>query len=173
MINHHESLTWKEGYYNLWEVNGLDYAKLKLFILSTLWLMSVCSARQFEQINLGKHEENVRSMLINDCPGAPKHYGIIMQKLKDEFGKEMIIVETNMVKMAGHNAYRMVFGGYVWSVLVTSHSLDDITQSLLLTETGRAIVHLVSARDVGFLMSAAGRFPLDDALTEFSPSQKL
>jgi hypothetical protein len=55
-------------------VEGVDYVRLKLFLLSLLWRMGVSSLHFFREVELGPHEKKIRMMLINDDPGEPHDY---------------------------------------------------------------------------------------------------
>ena len=48
----------------LYEIQGLDYRKFRLFGLSVLWRASVASHRFFRAVNLGPHESAIRQMIL-------------------------------------------------------------------------------------------------------------
>ena len=50
---------------------GLDYTKFKLFQLSVLWRASISSDPFFSGVQLGAHEESIRSMVWEQNPGRP------------------------------------------------------------------------------------------------------
>ena len=45
--------------------SGVDYTKFKLFLLSILWRFSISSKDFYRFVDLGKHEEIIRQMIIN------------------------------------------------------------------------------------------------------------
>lgn len=55
-------------------IEGVDYVRLKLFLLSLLWRMGVSSLYFFREVGLGPHEEKIRKMLLKDDPGEPGDY---------------------------------------------------------------------------------------------------
>ncbi len=55
-------------------VEGVDYVRLKLFLLSVLWRMGVSKLHFFREVGLGPHEGKIRKMLLNDDPGDPDEY---------------------------------------------------------------------------------------------------
>ena len=58
-------------------VKGVDYAKLKLFLLSIIWRAGVAQDRYFERVQLWPHQERIRTMLANDDPGDFDEYACI------------------------------------------------------------------------------------------------
>ena len=58
----------------LLHVEGVDYAPLKLFLLSLLWRMGISRLHFFREVELGPHETRIRKMLLNDDPGEPGEY---------------------------------------------------------------------------------------------------
>lgn len=172
-LNEREPLLWKKILPNLFEVSGINYSKLKLFALSTLWLISISNLREFERITLGPHAEKIKEMLVDEDPGPTEKYGVGMQKITDNYSKGILLSQTNKVRFDGHVGYRMVFGGYAWLIIVTNHKLSENMEHIFINESGQAYIHCVSARDIGFLMDAAGKFPLDVALSRFARPRKL
>jgi hypothetical protein len=57
----------------LW-ADGVDYARLKLFLLSLVWRMGVSTLHFFHEVDLGPHEERLRLMLLKAAPGEPNEY---------------------------------------------------------------------------------------------------
>jgi hypothetical protein len=55
-------------------VEGINYDRLKLFLLSVIWRMGVSRLHFFREVELGKHEDRLRHMLLSDDPGEPKDY---------------------------------------------------------------------------------------------------
>jgi hypothetical protein len=58
----------------LLQVEGVNYAQMKLFLLSLLWRMGVSSLYFFREVELGLHEAKIRNMLLNNNPGEPDVY---------------------------------------------------------------------------------------------------
>ncbi|MEQ6340920.1 MAG: hypothetical protein M3A44_04520 [Gammaproteobacteria bacterium] len=103
-------------------VGGLDYAKFRLLQLSVLWRAGVSSLPFFENVGLGKHAEILRQLLLRGDPGRPFHYGCLMFGIKvEDEAFTQIIMPPKRLNLAGHIAYRFVFGGFVWFFLVSSH----------------------------------------------------
>lgn len=56
------------------KIEGFDYVKMKLFLLSLLWRMGVSRLHFFEEITLGHHEKRIRKMLLDGDPGKAEVY---------------------------------------------------------------------------------------------------
>jgi hypothetical protein len=54
----------------------VDYATIKLFLLSVLWRAGVCDQPPFDLVELGEHEPLIRSMLRNREPRGAGDYPI-------------------------------------------------------------------------------------------------
>jgi hypothetical protein len=153
---------WKHLGENLYLVSDIDYKRLKLFVLSTLWLRSVIDKEVWAgKVELGRHQKIIAQMLMSEKPGGKNQYGVIMQKLKGENVDELILYRDGKERIDGHNCYRMVFGGYFWWIFVTSHKIKGISDQLLLREDGKAIVAEWDKMEVSWLVEAAKRFPLE------------
>ncbi|MCH8304251.1 MAG: hypothetical protein IIB94_03875 [Candidatus Marinimicrobia bacterium] len=68
-----QNMVTRGGINLLYSIN-IDYAKFKLFLLSFLWKSSISSRPFFNLVNLGKHEEPIRQMLIERNPGESDTY---------------------------------------------------------------------------------------------------
>lgn len=60
------------------QVEGVDYNRLKLFLLSLLWRMGASRLYFFREVELGPHQERLRRMLVQDDPGEPDQYACQM-----------------------------------------------------------------------------------------------
>lgn len=104
----------------LW-LHGLDYASMKLFLLSILWRSSVTRHRFFEHVALGPHEDVLRRMLLKSDPGHPQDYACMTSLLlADGEVSRDIIVEPTKTRMFDHRAYRFVFGGHFWAYCIAT-----------------------------------------------------
>lgn len=143
---------WERVYPNMYKVTDIDYNRLKLFVLSTLWMVSVAdNLKRAQSCSLGRHEENIRQMLFSEAPGPAEKYGVMLRKIKENIGDKLMLADAIKQRMEGHNCYYMVFGGYAWYVLVTSHKLNSTIRLALLNESGSALVNLIALKEIGIL----------------------
>ncbi len=117
---------------------NVDYVKLKLFQLSILWRASISSHVAFYQVNLGPHENRIRTMLDAGNPGKVIDYGCFMTlTLETELLHAIIQSPTRFTKkLEGHTAYKFSTGNLEWIFLVTSHRVSYYLQQLFLQENG-------------------------------------
>lgn len=135
-------------------VGGLDYRQFKLFQLSVLWRAGVSSLPFFEKVQLGKHAEILRQLLLAGDPGDPERYGCFMFGLKYEAEAFTgLIMQPGKVRLNGHVAYRFVFGGFLWAMLVSNHALGTPLNQCTLSVSGETVLFIRSATEMQNLFS--------------------
>ncbi len=139
---------------NIVHIAGLDYAKFKLFQLSVLWRAGVSTLPFFENVQLGKHAETLRLHLLAGAPGSSERYGCFMFGLKYQAQAFTgVIMEPGKVRLNGHAAYRFVFGGFLWAMLVSSHDLGAPLNQCTLSTTGQTVLLIRNATEMQNLIS--------------------
>lgn len=135
-------------------VSGLDYAKFKLFQMSVLWRAGVSALPFFEKVQLGHHAEVLRTHLLAGDPGFPQRYGCFIFGLKHENEAFTgVIMQPGKVRLHGHTAYRFVFGGFLWAMLVSSHDLSAPLNICTLSATGDTVFLIRDASAMENLLS--------------------
>ncbi|MCB2226812.1 MAG: hypothetical protein KQH53_09055 [Desulfarculaceae bacterium] len=141
---------WNKVYRDLFLVSGINYSKLKLFVLSNLWMVSISNTIQrAEPTSLGMHEDTIRQMLLNETPGPKELYAVLFRKIKEKIGTGLMLADAIKQRLEGHTCYYMVFGGYAWYVIVTSHKLNQTIHRAILSEKGEALVSLMPIKETG------------------------
>lgn len=114
-------------------ISGLDYAKFRQFQLSILWRAGASSLQFFENVRLGRHEDEIRQLLLAEDPGDTRRYGCLMFGLKfEDKAFPQLIMQPRRLKLSGHTAYQFVFGGFMWVYLISSHDvLPPLVQGVL------------------------------------------
>ncbi|MHA6574969.1 hypothetical protein [Pseudomonas yamanorum] len=139
---------------NIVQISELDYRQFKLFQLSVLWRAGVSSLQFFENVQLGKHAEALRQLLLAGDPGSPERYGCFMLGLRHEAGVFTdLIMQPGKVRLSGHIAYRFVFGGFLWAMLVSNHDLGAPLNQCTLSAAGNTTILLRNATDMENLVS--------------------
>ncbi len=131
------------GYFKL---EGLDYSRFKLFILSILWRGSVAGSAEFGGLSLGPHEARIGRMLLSGNMGAEADYPILGGLIVDsETGSRWddAMLAPMSIRVAGHNAARMLFGGVSWTIITSSHGAD-LLSPLSLKEDGTLLMPVTS-----------------------------
>jgi hypothetical protein len=135
-------------------ISGLDYGQFKLFQLSVLWRAGVSSLQFFEKVQLGNHAEELRRLLLANDPGSPARYGCFMFGLKqDQQAFTGVIMQPGKVRLHGHMAYRFVFGGFLWAMLVSSHNLGAPLNQCTLSAAGETVLLIRNATEMQNLAS--------------------
>ena len=131
-----------QGYSKAIILTGLDYQKLKLFLLSILWRAGVAIHDFYKHVQLGhRHEERIRQMLQAENPGLAEEYACFICTLNLDGAKfRDFFVEPTPTRIQSHRCYRFVFSGFVFYYYVTSHQLPESTHRLSLQPNGKLII---------------------------------
>ena len=135
-------------------MEGLDYAKFKLFGLSLLWRAAVSSLPVFRETELGPHESKIRAMLVSGDPGPQDKYGCLVFAVTLQ-GRPLdgAIYGPQPCRIGSHHAYRLLVRSILFVYLVSSHRPDDHARNYFLTEQGRLIIPVKELQDIPFLDS--------------------
>lgn len=109
-------------------IPDVDYTKLKLFLLSLLWRISISGIEQFRNVDLGsRHNENIRTMLCNKDPGDADDYPAIFYLNKSNTIDSMNMVPPRFVgRIDGHRAYKVYTPKVLHLFLVSGHSKPPV-----------------------------------------------
>ncbi|MEN6427013.1 MAG: hypothetical protein ABFE13_16785 [Phycisphaerales bacterium] len=139
-------------------IQGLDYSKAKLFLLSLIYRMSVSSLRQFGQISLGTHEGVLGDMIITEDPGRNDQYAITaMIPLIGGNMEECFLCTLPVSHRNGVTVCPMIVAGILYTFFIPglSNRLHDIIalntcldQKWVLNESGEWIVPLIDFLDI-------------------------
>ena len=123
------------------EVKGLDYKKMKLFMLSILWRAGVTNHEFFKHVQLGPHEAVLRHMLLNGNPGGVDDYGFITCTIKFN-GSDFkdFFVEPTPSRLAEVRSYRFVFSGLLVFFVVASHKIHSSIRKCFLQPSGEWLI---------------------------------
>jgi hypothetical protein len=147
------SLTYKTER-NLVYISGLNYSHFKLFQLSVLWRAGVSLLPFFEKVQLGKHAEILRLMLLAGDAGSPDRYGCFMFGLKYESKAFTgVIVQPLITRLCGQVAYKFIFGGFMWAMLVSSQELRGPATLCTLRSNGETVLLVRDALEMENLSS--------------------
>jgi hypothetical protein len=109
---------------NAIQVGGVDYIKLKLFLLSLIWRMGVSNLEFFHEVELGPHQERLRQMLLQDNPGEPAHYACQMWLITAD-GKVLKECQSHprRFRFQGLTFYRLFTTGFRLEFCVSNQPL--------------------------------------------------
>ncbi len=93
----------------------IDYAKLKIFLLSVLWRASISSLSQFSTIQLGKYEDSIKGMILSKRIADEDLYQIMLatwEPPKVGMGYEKSILYPRKTKRGGLKCYSIIMAGF-------------------------------------------------------------
>jgi hypothetical protein len=119
-------------------LTGLDYKRVRLFLLSLLWRASIASGRFFKCVKLGPHEPIIHRMLLNKDPGEPMDYGCTVCSLLPE--KEIdfaeLVFPPVQTRNDDHNGYLFAFREFVFTFYISNHRLSPSIKRSFLSREG-------------------------------------
>ena len=149
----------KVGKFTIGEFTGLDYKKLKLFLISLLWRLSlVVDVKFVDPINLGPHQERMRKMILNSDPGPYWKYGCITASVKILGNKDMMFFQDIRAYTDGHHIYRFLISGLHFSFHVANHKSDSKILSLFLQDDGTWPILKLDHTDIPYLSLAINSY---------------
>ncbi len=131
-------------------IGNLDYNKIKLFLLSILWRMSISSLPQFANVSLANNEDVIRRMILEEKPGKNHEYPIaaliplINGKMQEGWMCFPIIGDH-----PHGTVHYMIIGGILYSISMTQ--FDECFYKYLLYESGRWVMPLIDFYKISFL----------------------
>lgn len=141
------------------EIGNVEYPKLKLLILSTLWLMAVSSDIYYCHVNLNARKlEQLRKMLLASNPGKDSRYGCVFTVLvtTDNF-KPLPAFFSQPLRLGRTRngvttkAYGCIIAGLHWQMFVSSVVNDASYERFFPKETGILRVKVASPYSFGYL----------------------
>jgi len=148
------------------DLRGLDYRLFKLFVLSVVWRAGVSQRPEFAQVSLGPHGEPIRRMLLDGDAGTAREYPIIGGLIVGPDGApwDDVLMAPMRIRVARHNAVRMVLAGVSWTILTSSHPAPTL-DPLCLQEDGTMVMAVAdweSHSDVAGIASVAHAVSVPD-----------
>lgn len=115
-------------------LKDIDYHKFKLFHLSVLFRAAISTLPEFQQVNLGPHENTLRDIIKNDIFVPDDKYVILCHALTKNNSEIQYGLITNPFKLRqpnGYISYGFCFGGCVWYYVVDSRKTSLFTSFML------------------------------------------
>jgi hypothetical protein len=114
----------------LTECTGIDYKKLKLFLLSIVWRASIATGEAFKETSLGPHEEKMRLKLLSEDPGDMLEYPVLIARYWTQSGLEKHFMSTvERGRIDGSSFYRFLAHGYSFNIFISTHALPVIVKA--------------------------------------------
>lgn len=135
-------------------VKNLNYRKLKLFMLTTLWRASISKLDIFKQVDLGQHEETIRRMIMNGNPGKENDYPVqILTYLEsDSQWKKLISAPLRVKSEQGYTIYIFFIAGMIYYFhIIINFAKADIMDGVL-NELGELKIYQIPSRNAKELL---------------------
>jgi len=140
------------------EFTELDYKRVRVFYLSLLWRMSIASQRFWGEVSLGRHEEKVRKMVLQEDPGEPYDYGVCcIAPLFDGHLLADFILQPDRKRNRHGWFYRVVLGGFLFMFYISVGRQKGIEKELFIQKNGCWVVPVIDAWNIEFLREEAKR----------------
>ena len=135
---------------------NIDYRKFKIFALSILWRAGVSTNKAYSQVELGKHEERLRLLLLSESPGRQDEYPFVLMPVMHEGDVlESLIVSPEKTRVADNIAYLFVFGGIAWIFIVSSHKPPQVVLDAALSPSGCLTMLPKQLKDMKYIVNTA------------------
>jgi len=144
------------------QISKLDYTKYKLFLLSILWRASVSKREYFKSVSLGKYEDEVRGMIMDENPMTTEDYACMITTTRNdvEWSKQLFIEPTRFKEERG-SIYRFMIGGMLYLYFIPkffNRTLDyDSEKEFLLSDNNEIkIIHMDKGKGENWIKSFIG-----------------
>jgi hypothetical protein len=113
-------------------LKNYDYRVFKLFHLSIIYRAAVCGLPGFKHVKLGKHEEILRKMILDNNAGEYWEYPVFCIAVIDDIIKRNYRIINDIIKLPvkmkynGHYWWETFYLGCYWYVVVSSQRNTDI-----------------------------------------------
>lgn len=123
---------------------GVDYTKFKLFLLSILWRFSISSSEFYNFVDLGKHEEIIRKMLINNDAGEQLDYPCSINSYRKH--KELPFQIISQPLKHRHNngiCYSVMMGGLLYTFYMSKDLIPDYIAEIAINKNNELkVLHM-------------------------------
>lgn len=115
-------------------VEGIDYARFKLFHLSILWRASVSRRPEFNAVRLGPHEETIRRMVYTADPGPAGRYPLLGEiSSLDGESVHAALMPPQPSRWDARTVYTALYAGCIWRIMVSSFEETAYVRAALST----------------------------------------
>lgn len=135
-------------------VEGMEYGKFKLFLLSLLWRASISQREFFTNVSLGPHEEKIRRMLIAGDPGAPERYPCIISSYRKRNLPKEVIGGPRRIKLDGTIGYAFLISGFLFMYKISEKEKDTAFLEASVGAGGGALIPHITEEQGAKLLNA-------------------
>ncbi|MEZ5384905.1 MAG: hypothetical protein R3F13_05265 [Prosthecobacter sp.] len=142
-------------------LEGIDYPKFKLFLLSLLWRMGVARGDFWREVTLGPLEEKLRQSLLSEDPLSSDDYPcLLVPILLDGTFETGWLSPPDRIRVKGHVVYRIIINGILFCFLASTHARKLNFGRYAVNEHGHLCLSIDEARQMSYvadMISALGK----------------
>ena len=136
-------------------LQGIDYPKFKLFLMSLLWRMGVASGPIWKEVDLGPHEEKLRLALLSGDPLTANDYScLLIGVLVDGKFDLGWFLPPQGSRANGHRIYRVIINGVAFVFFVSGHHHPLNLGRIAINEKNEMTLAVEEARNMPFVTEA-------------------
>lgn len=135
---------------------SVNYESFKLFHLSVLFRAGVSTLPTFAAVQLGKHEEKLRRLLLQGNPGEYYQYPVFGYAVIHHKTKRLVqmVSQAQMIRLGMGRCYGIMYGGVEWWTYVASNRNPEFEQ-VALQRDGRMPFDAVPWNEVAVVQAAS------------------
>ncbi len=123
-------------------IDGVNYHKFKLFLLSILWRSSISSRPFFKNVNLGPYEEKIRLMILNDDADDKFTIPCFLSHLSKDVNNN--IIASPLVSKKDGIKYLFLIDGLWFMFFVSQGKVPEDIQDFIIDYNGLLRVPILS-----------------------------
>lgn len=133
-------------------LEGIDYSKFKLFLLSLLWRMSVAKGDFWKEVRLGPLEEKLRQCLLREDPLSSDDFPcLLVPVLLDGTFETGWLFPPDRIRFKGHTLYRIIINGILFCFFASTHASKLNFGRYAINENGHLRLSVDEAREMTYV----------------------
>ena len=143
-----------DGQIRMLNLQGIDYKKFKLFLLSVLWRAHISKNKFFENVNLGTEADKIRKIILNDVDVDESTYKIVMFAIMlNERELARMVVTPRHINENGLNFCTFIINGFVYQINLQQKDSLPIFSKEILRHTGQLNIAILNPEQTQMVMS--------------------
>lgn len=137
---------------------NLHYKEFKLFLLSILWRSSISNRDFFKEVNLGRHEESIRKMILKGDPKGDQTFPILMLTWLGDKSLGTDLVGQPGINLNEHSVrYIFPIAGVVYIFNLSTKSIPEELKGFILSSKNEAtFLHLPEGKSSDYFLTYFG-----------------
>lgn len=125
--------------------HNLDYTKLKLFFLSILWRSHISNHDFFKTVDLGKYQEKLRLMILNNDAGNEDEFEVVLAAIESDGTRPYkSIIDPRRITFDGNTWYAFHINQVFYHFNVSSYNKMSIFEKGIIKRDGKMDIAILS-----------------------------